>query len=315
MSENKEIKNLKAELFDIKDVENWKNFLNQNGYVVLKDILQKEEIEKAMFLFKKSWNHVSPNFNWNDKKTWKTENSPIIWSKGSATFSGFGQSEFMWFLRNIKNIKIPFCELYKTQDLSVSLDGFSVFLSSTQKSSRWLHIDQNPNNKHLCYQGSYNLLPVNDDSSGFIVVPESQLTYKPSIDHNKDWILIDENDIHQDKVYKLLIPENCFTIWNSKTIHANTGIYKKKGTKNITRLDRVTAYISFQPSSRIDPLTKKKRINGYKNGETTSHWVHKYEKKILPFHVKKIYNERNFNDIIPSLNENNEIPENFYNLL
>ena len=80
-------------------------------------------------------------------------------------------------------------------------------------------------------------------------------------------------------------------------------------------LDRITAYISFQPKSRIDENIRKQRILGYKEGITTSHWVHKFEKKILPFHVRKRYLEGNFIDIIPELDKDGEIPKNVFNLI
>ena len=44
-----------------------------------------------------------------------------------AVYSGFGQSDFMWYLRTNKHIKKIYEDIYNTNDLVVSLDGFSVF--------------------------------------------------------------------------------------------------------------------------------------------------------------------------------------------
>lgn len=312
---SKEIDNYSPPIYELSDVENWKTYINDNGFVVFKNILILTELEEAKQLFKKNWSEVTPNFKWDDITTWKTDNCPMIWSKGSVVYNGFGQSEFMWYLRTKSNIKKPFDILYNDDNLAVSFDGASVFLSTQQKSERWLHIDQNPEKHEVCYQGSFNILPVNDNSAGFIIVPGSHKSYSPNVSHSKDWILIDDNDEHQFRVKKLIIPANCLTIWNSKTIHANTGISKKKGSKHIFNLDRITSYISFQPKIRISKQIQKDRIDAYKASITTSHWVDKLEKKIVPFRIRKKYEQRSFNTIKSQLINGNEIPPDYFRLI
>ena len=65
----------------------------------------------------------------------------------------------------------------------------------------------------------------------------------------KKMVMFDQ-DLYQPKSVKLLIPDNCFVLWNSKTIHANVGMNKgtKKETKKVTKdINRLTAYITFLP--------------------------------------------------------------------
>jgi len=291
-------------LFDINDNE-WIKYLETEGYVVIQNIIDNTQNEELIEIFKKEWNKVSPNFNWNNKKTWTLDNSPMIWSKGSAVYNGFGHSEFMWKLRINKNVQEPFKKIFKTQDIVTSFDGFNVFLSNTQQSTKWLHQDQRSNDNRLSIQGAINLKPVDKNDAGFVVVPKSHITHVPPPSNN-DWILLDKKDVHYKKAVKLLIPANCLVLWNSKTIHANTGMTNK--LKNM-HLNRLTAYITFCPKSRRSQEMFNKRIGGYLKAESTSHWADRHEIKKLPFHVKKKYSDSNFNNITPNMDIPNEYME------
>lgn len=286
----------KPKLFDIS--ENWLDFLNIEGYVVIRDIISESKNIELVKIFKNEWCKVSPSFDWNDKSTWTTTNSPIVWGKGSAVFNGFGHSEFMWKIRSIKKVQIPFKQIYKTDKIATSFDGFSVFISNKQKSNKWLHQDQRSNDKRLSIQGALNLKPVLEDDAGFVVVPKSHITHIPP-PANKDWIMLNKNDPHYNKAVKLIIPKNCLVLWNSKTIHSNTGMSKKL---KVPHLNRLTAYITFVPKSRQSNEIKNIRYNGYFNGESTSHWADRHEIKKIPFHLRKRYLERNFIDLKPDSN-------------
>lgn len=294
------------ELFEIVDSDNWKAHLDKEGFVVIKNVLSNEEMEASFQQFKTDWNHVSPNFNFEDKSTWIIDNSPLMFGKGMAVFNGFGQSDFMWGLRTNSNIQSIYEKVYNVDkdELCVSFDGFSLFLTNKQKSQPWIHIDQNPKNDMYSIQGAYNFKPVNKQDAGFIVVPGSHLKYRPKVDHNRDWIQCGKDSIYNKLSKKLIIPENCFTLWNSRLIHANQGM-----TKKTTELNRVTCYITFLPKKYRTEKTLGQRIEAYKNSKTTSHWANKCELKTYPYGFKSRYESRGFGSI-SSLLLDNEIPEN-----
>ena len=289
--------------------EVWKKHLDEEGYAVISSILTDDEYEESIDLFKKDWKFVSPKFDFEDTKTWGIENTPMMYSKGMVVFSGFGQSDFMWSLRTNPIIKDIFKKIHDTEELVTSLDGFSVYLSNKQKSKSWLHIDQNPKNPMYCIQGQYNFLPVTEEDAGFIVVPKSHLEFTPDIKHNKSWILC-PGDEHLEKCKKLLIPKNCFTLWNSRLVHANEGM-----TKKTVELNRLTAYISYLPKSIQTKENLEKRIQAYKNSDTTSHWSNLCEIKKYPFGFGPTYEKRGYNKIIPMLNEEGDIPDERFELL
>ena len=289
---------IRPELFDKDDTNGWKSFLEREGYVVIKNIIEdEEERHRNMDQFKKDWTMVSPNFDFSDKQTWGIENTPMVYGKGTAVYNGFGQSDFLWNLRLNTNIQNIFKEIHGTEELVVSQDGFSVFLSNKQKSKPWLHVDQNPLNPVYSIQGSYNLLPVGDQDAGFLVVPGSHKSYTPTTKNKKDWVIVDQEEF-VPKSKKLLIPDNCFTLWNSKTIHSNVGIDKTK--KNI-ELNRVTAYIAYLPKSIRSEATKLKKIQAYYDAKSTSHWANQCHIKTYPWGFGPRYETRGYGCLKPKL--------------
>ena len=255
----------KPQLFEISEFESWKHHLDSEGFVVLKNILSEQEFNEAFNLFKKDINKVSPIFDFNNHNKQNITTVPAIFGKGMAVFNGFGQSDAMRNMRTNQKIQSIFRKLYDTEELVTGLDGFSIFVSKEQKSKSWLHIDQNPKNTLYSIQSCFNFLPVNTkEDAGFVVVPKSHINYKPVVTHSKDWIVCEEQPV--DKSVKLLIPENCLTLWNSKTIHANEGMTKKEN-----KLNRLSCYITYQPKEKRPESIKTKRINTYFTGGTTSH--------------------------------------------
>ena len=305
--------NLTPPTFEIDDSTNWQKYLEEEGYVVIKDILSTEENNTVFNLFDNDINSVSSAFDISDSSTWKIENTPLMYGKGMGVFNGFGQSNFMWELRTNPKIQNIFKKVHNCEELVTSLDGFSLFVNKNQKSKSWLHIDQNPVNTIYSVQGSYNLFEVGEQDAGFIVNPKSHLTYKPEVKHKKDWIMVDQEEFIGSAT-KLVIPGNCFTLWNSKLIHANVGIPKTNQTSQ-ERINRLTAYITYLPKDKRSQEILIKRIEAYKNGKTTSHWANKCELKTYPFGFKTRYESRGFLNIIPNLEENGEIPMERLNLL
>jgi len=285
---------LKPTLFDKDEVDNWKHYLDKNGFVVIKNVLTNDEKIHAFNLFKTDLTVVSPKLDFEDKNTLTIDNCPLMFGKGMAIFNGFGQSDAMWNLRLNSSIKTIFKKVYDCEDLVVSMDGFSMFVSSSQKSKSWLHIDQNPKTTLYSIQSSYNFLPVQSEKdAGFVVVPKSHKTYKPKVEHKKDWFVCPTDDPQLENVRKLIIPENCITLWNSKLIHANEGMSKDKKIE----FNRLTAYISYQPKINRSTSIYQKRLDAYNHNDTTSHWATKCELKKYPWGFAPRYMSRGFNTL------------------
>lgn len=300
-------------VFNIDDVVNWKSYLDINGYVVLNDVISKEDTEIALNLFKNEITQVSPNFKWDDTSTMINSNTPMVWSKSSVVFNGFGQSDSNWHIRLNSKTKNVFQKVYNDDDLVVSFDGFSLFLSDTQKSESWIHQDQRPSDKRLSYQGILNLFECNEHDAGFICVPKTHKTYIPKTNNNSDWCMVPKDSILHKETLKLLTPERSLILFNSKLVHANIGM-SKNHPKGV-HLNRLSCYITFVPRNRQTKEVKDERIKGYYNGISTSHWADRCEIKQIPFYLKSKYASYNFNTIKPKLTNDNKIPNERYVLI
>lgn len=285
--------------------DDWLPYLNNEGYVVIGNVLPPQTVEKIQTEFAREWNVVSPNFDWTDKATWTSGNSPIMWNKGMAYSSGFGQARFQWLLRTHPAIQEPWRRIHGTDELVVSYDGFSVFFSPTQKPGNWLHVDQHWSEEDLSIQGAYNFIGSTEKSSGFVVVPRSHVAYRPDTKPSSNGFKpIPEDDPHRKDAVKLLVPANSIVLWNSKTIHANIGM--TKGTP--VRFDRLSSYICYFPKSSRSEKILERRIAGYENGDNCGHFATRHQVKRHPFGTKARYEAKGFIDLVPDLEEG-AIPE------
>ena len=267
---------------------NWQQFLEEEGYAVIQGVLPPNVQKELQQQFVKDLQQVSPGLNFEDPSTLNIQHLPCMYGKGMAVFSGFGQCEGMWKLRLRPEILRISAKIHNTEELVVSLDGFSVFVSKDQKPQSWLHRDQNPENKTYSIQGAYNFLPVTETSAGFVCVPKSHKLPPPTTKKTGDLVLYEG----KEKAVKLIIPDNCCVLWNSRTVHANTGM-----TTSRKGLNRLTAYITFFPKNLRSEEVRKQKIQAYINGDTTSHWGNRCEIKKYPFGFQKHYEGRGYGRI------------------
>ena len=289
------------ELFDIEDDGAWKDYLDEHGYVVINDVLSNEKQMALFTKFMNDWNHVSPYFDFNNMDSWDEDNCPMWWEKGMVYGFGLAHSDFQWDLRTDNRIRNIWERLHNTKELVVSFDGFSVFLSDDQEPGMWLHTDQNYRNKLYSVQGAYNFQEVGENDAGFVVVPGSHKTFNRKIDINCDFVRVNECDPHVELAEKLLIPANCFTLWNSKTIHANVGMNKDM------ELNRLTSYMCYFPKADRSIEVKDARIEGYYNAENCSHYALRHDVKMPAL--------GNFKNINPLLDEEGNIPKERMDLI
>jgi len=287
------------ELFEIEDDGAWKDYLDEYGYVVIKDVLSQDKYYKVYEQFVRDWLHVSPDFSFSDEDTWTLDKCPMWWEKGMVYSHGFGQSDFQWMLRTDENIVNIWERLHDTTELVVSYDGFSVFLSSEQDPGMWLHVDQHYSDLRYSVQGAYNFKEVGENDAGFIVVPGSHKTFNPNAECGREFLIVDKDDPHVKRAVKLLIPENCFVLWNSKTIHASAGMDESKGLE----FNRLTSYICyFQKSERSEEVYGQ-RIYGYYDGDNCSHYATRHDPK------PQMYGFNSFRTLKPSRNGSDEVDE------
>jgi len=172
-------------------------------------------------------------------------------------------------------------------------------LDKKQSPGTWLHIDQNPKDTLYSIQGGYNFFPVGEEDAGFVVIPGShRTTFETDIDGNRKFIMLDKDDPYAKEAVKLLIPKNSFVLWNSKTVHASTGMRKAK------ELNRLTSYITFFPKELRSEEMLERRKKGYLDGDNCGHYAIYYNAKGEPY-----WDNTLFGRIEPRLDEESNIPE------
>ena len=289
-------------VFSADDEQQYLQFLDTEGYVVVGNILGQAVSNSLIEKFWMDWTAVSPTFDRNDKSTWSIATSPMMFAKGMAVFSGLAHGDFMWDLRLQPQIQEIFAAVHRVDctDMVVSFDGFSVFFDKKQKNPKpWWHVDQHPSNATYCVQGAYNFFPVTETSAGFTVVPRSHKhnVAIPKSNKGQDWIPVENDPILQNGV-KLLIPKNCLVLWNSRTIHANVGMSAQVTEK---RFDRLTCYITYMPRSLRSQATLNKKTQAYLNSDATSHWANQCEVKKYPWGFGPQYENKGFNRLKPAV--------------
>ncbi|CAF1473076.1 unnamed protein product [Adineta steineri] len=135
---------------DAEELQQGVEYLTEYGYAVFSNILTDDEVNNSVDLL---WKHLE-NLK---RPCYVRRNNPEAWDinwPGSTNIGllndhGIGQSEFMWYLRGIPNIKKVFSHIWNSNELFTSFDGAGCFrnwhLNKKWKTdSGWYHCDQNP---------------------------------------------------------------------------------------------------------------------------------------------------------------------------
>ena len=268
--------------FEFSNLEGWKKFLEENGYVVVSSLLTRIESDKYLNEIWKTIEILSEGkVSLKNKNSWVLgKNYPFMLHGGMIQY--LGHTQFQWDLRQI------FSELYakiwgvSQTDLATSFDGFC-FMNGARKYQKklidsFLHTDQSPNKNNLwSYQGLVNLVDCDDLSGGFVCIPKSHLIHRKFFEENfnisekrfqDNWILF--TDEEKEKYKSILgnyIKLNCkagdFVIWDSRTFHCNTTPVKQ--------IIRACVYICMIPKDKIPSKIKEKRKKALLQKRCCSH--------------------------------------------
>jgi len=293
----KKIKNLALQIYKIE--------LKENGFVIIPNSINEDEIQKALALFFK-WKNSIPNID-------KFHNN--INPHGIFKFHEVGHQEFAWFLRTRPSIINVFKKLWDTDELVVSFDGTCYIAKNCIKKDKiWTHTDQASNNSNLkCYQSFISL--TSNQNRTLVVYEKSHLLHEKyfksrNICNSKNWNLIDHNYLDTIKNNRKILKVNAgdLVIWDSRTFHQN-----QYGNPNSE--ERIVQYICFLPKNvkENNNTLREKRKKYFLERRTTSHWPYPInvnalqpqtygdDSKLIDYNSLKKPNLDEFIDIIKTL--------------
>ena len=272
-----------------------KEYLEREGYVVLKETLTKQQAGKTLNLLWDYLEELDTGIDRKDPKTWDDDRWPTAAHGGILPSYGIGHSKSQWYLRSIPNVKKAFAKIWGTEDLLTSFDGVSLWRPwninprwKTESGQTWFHIDQHPISRpgKQCVQGLVNLLPTSEEIGGNVMVPGSHKFFKNipqeyeerlsklplGVDHFR--FPNDDPKLSSQKPIMCHMEVGDMLLWDSRTIHcSNSGTSLSKGTKELVR---AASLICMMPKEKSNSEVIKRRREAVKKVISTTNWSDKF---------------------------------------
>eukprot|EP00403_Amphidinium_massartii_P039284 CAMPEP_0178439462 /NCGR_PEP_ID=MMETSP0689_2-20121128/36171_1 /TAXON_ID=160604 /ORGANISM="Amphidinium massartii, Strain CS-259" /LENGTH=347 /DNA_ID=CAMNT_0020061997 /DNA_START=51 /DNA_END=1094 /DNA_ORIENTATION=- len=261
-----------------------KDFLDAQGYVVVRDALTAPEIEHAENLL---WQYLGDEAGWSRSRpsTWTDESFRTVGKDvlGIVNRRGAGQTDLAWFVRTRTAVYSAFCQLWSTDQLLTSFDGFNIFRpwhkhNFMKTAGNWLHVDQGPTKigRHGV-QGFVSLYDQDATTGGLVVIPQSHLRHEEVLSYatsDSDFVPCNEaSSVIQMKKRLVSCKAGDLVLWDSRCVHCNTPALCAP-TAPGSRLLRVCVYVCMTPRAWASPQTLSDRRRAYEIRASTSHWPH-----------------------------------------
>ena len=240
--------------------ENDWNFWRQNGYIVVKNAVPREQaLKTADFLWE---------FEEKDQHNAGTWYSRERSKAGMKELAGTGMVEvynhqYLWDNRQTKRVYDAFSDVWGYDKLWVTIDraNLNFPIRPGFEYQGFIHWDYDPETKPQNVQGVLALADQEDENmGGFQCIPELfrtydtwKLTQPADRDHFKPDISGFENDVH-----KVKMKAGDLLIFNSSQPH---GIRPNLSKDKV----RIAQYISMIPAEPNNSAMKQWRINSWKN--------------------------------------------------
>jgi len=283
-------------------------FLAAHGYVVFRQVADKDEVKLGEQLF---WEFVwgcDPSIQPEDPKTWCSlpKGAQLGWPAESGTgiisSRGIGQSALLWHIRGLPRLRRAFSLVFGTEELITSFDGASVFRPyghdpSWRSKGPWYHVDQGGlmHSGFRSVQGLVTLTEVSAETGGFVCVPGSHLFHDTFLarpeNHADGRIIIGSEDpllgqwSQEHGSGPILVPLRAgdAVLWDSRTVHCSTHpLYEPPDSVlNGNRMLRIAAYVSMAPAAWATKGTLLERSRIFPEGSdrptknfTSTHLAH-----------------------------------------
>lgn len=270
------------------DDHGWLKYLDKEGYAVVANVADNENLSQAENFL---WSFLEGTTSWRrgDSKTWTDEGIERIGSvqNGLVNGSGMGQSDFLWYLRVLPQVRKVFEKIWSTQELIVSFDSAGIFRpwhhGFRKTVGGWWHVDQGrcKQGRHAV-QGLVSLFAADGKTGGLTVVPGSHLRFAEVVEDQQnpgiDYATVQPYCPVLQQLPRRLVccQAGDLILWDSRTVHANAPAVEQPVAPG-DRLLRAVAYICMTPASFAPADVLKGRRAAYEHRFSTSHWPHKLD--------------------------------------
>ena len=272
-----------------------KVYLEEEGYVVLKETLTKTQAKQTLSLLWDYLESLGTGIDRHNSATWDDDRWPTSAHGGILPSYGIGHSESQWYLRSIPNVKKAFAKIWDTEELLTSFDGVSLWRPwninpnwKTESGQTWFHIDQHPISRpgKQCVQGLVNLLDSSEEIGGNVMVPRSHKFFKDipkeykerlarlplGIDHFR--FPNDDPKLSSQKPIMCHMEAGDMLLWDSRTIHcSNSGSLLPKKTNELIR---AASLICMMPKEKSNRSVIKQRREAVEKVISTTNWSDKF---------------------------------------
>ncbi|MBS1747337.1 MAG: phytanoyl-CoA dioxygenase family protein [Bacteroidetes bacterium] len=237
--------------------DDW-NFWIQNGYIVIKNAISKEQAKKTADFI---WEFEEKNPG--DPSTWYTQPRAEIQMK-ELTNTGMVEMynhQYLWENRQMQRVYDAFADIWGTEKLWCTIDraNLNFPLRPGYEYKAFIHWDYDPETKPQQVQGVLALNDQTDENmGGFQCIPElfrSYDTWKLTQPEDRDHF---KPDITGFTPTKVKMEAGDLLIFNSLQPH---GIRANRSGDKV----RIAQYISMMPAEENNEPLRQWRINSWKN--------------------------------------------------
>lgn len=230
--------------------------MEKNGYLIIKNVLTKDEIEHANDLLNKEFYE-------------KTH---------------MAHSDLLWYIRTRPSVVKFYQDHYRTKNLVTSFDGVSWKRKGEESWTLDWHIDQDGRHPpDFCvFQSTVALSDINIETGGiqFLKGSHKQFTslMKKYDRNNDEWeiVFINTSEAHPKNEDKLMgldifqpsVNAGDMIVWDSRCVH-------RVVSGNIDT-ERNVAYMCFVPRYFVSKDMEKIRMDAFEKGISSTHWPHRF---------------------------------------
>jgi len=271
------------------------DYLDANGFVVIKNALSEAKSQQAMDLLWDYLEELGTGIDRTNIDTWGDDKWPTAVHGGILPSFGIGHCAAQWFIRDTPALQSSFAAVWDTDDLLTSFDGVALRRPwahnptwRTSSGPSWLHIDQHPigrPGKH-CVQGLVNLLPTSEHTGGNVVVPGSHKRFAaipqdyserlarihPSIDHFR--FPKDDPALADTQPIQAHMEAGDLLLWDSRTIHCSSP--GSDTPPDAKALMRAASLVCMMPRAKSNPDVIKERKQAVADCTSTTNWSDRF---------------------------------------